>query len=107
MNDRTPAQIDNALDRSEQILAQQSIALDRLTLLVEQIGERTNARLTQHDQELDDQDERTERLEKILLDSETRHQAQEAQLAELRESRVDMKSMLDILLRRSIGETNT
>ncbi len=99
MNDRTPAQIDNALDRSEQILAQQSIALDRLTLLVEQIGERTNARLTQHDHELDDQDERTERLENILL-------AHEGQMTELRESRADMKSMLDILLRRSIGETN-
>ena len=77
MNDRTPAQIDNALDRSEQI------------------GERTNARLTQHDHE---QDERTERLENILL-------AHEGQMAELRESRADMKSMLDILLQRSIGDS--
>ncbi len=105
MNDRTPAQINNALDRSEQILAEQAqrmdnitIALDRLTGLVEQIGTSTNARLTQHDQELDDQDERTERLERLL-------EGQASQLAELRESRADIKVMLDILLRRSIGET--
>ena len=79
MNDRTPAQIDNALDRSEQI------------------GERTKARLTQYDHE---QDERTERLGNILL-------AHEGQMAELRESRADMKSMLDILLQRSIGDSGT
>lgn len=110
MNDRTPEQINNALDRSEQILAEQAqrmdnvtLALGRLTILVEQIGERTSARLTQHDRELDDQDERTERLEKILLDNEARHKLQEAQLAELKESRADIKSMLEILLNRSIG----
>jgi hypothetical protein len=105
MNDRTPEQVNNALDRSEQILAEQAqrmdnvtLALDRLTGLVEQIGERTNARLTQHDRELDDQDERTERLEQ-------NHLEHAARMAKLEDIQADVKVMLEILLRRSIGDT--
>lgn len=104
MNDRTPEQINNALDRSEQILAEQAqrldnvtIALDRLTGLVEQIGERTNARLTQHDRELDDQDERTERLERDHLEHSSR-------MAKLEGIQADIKIMLEILVKRSIGD---
>lgn len=41
MNDRTPAQINNSLDRTEQILSDLTVRLDRLTVLSEQIGERT------------------------------------------------------------------
>lgn len=83
--------------------------LDRITLTIEaltNVEQNTRSRVQQHDHELDDQDERTERLERILLESETRHKAQEAQLAELKESRADIKAMLDILLRRSIGDAN-
>ncbi len=68
--------------------------------VVQQMGERTNARLTQHDQELDDQDERTERLERIIEGHETK-------MDELKEIQVDVKSMLAILLRRSIGDSDT
>jgi DNA repair ATPase RecN len=77
--------------------------LDRITLTLESmmnVEQNTRRRVQQHDLELDDQDERTERLEKILL-------AHEGQMAELKESRADIKSMLDILLRRSIGDTGT
>jgi hypothetical protein len=105
MSDRTPEQVNSALDRSEQILAEQAqrmdnvtLALDRLTGLVEQIGERTNARLTQHDRELDEQDVRTERLEQNHLEHADR-------MAKLEDIQADVKVMLEILLRRSIGET--
>ncbi len=108
MNDRTPEQINNSLDRTEQILSDLTIKLDTIVLAlanIPELEERSRRRHQQHDLESDDHDERIERLEKILLDSETRHQTQEAQLAELKESRADIKSMLDILLHRSIGDS--
>ena len=114
MSDLTLPQVVNRLDRLEQIVASQATLLDTVILAIDktnqtianipELEERNRRRHQQHDLELDDQDERTERLEKILLDSETRHQAQEAQLAELKESRADIKSMLDILLSRSVGD---
>ena len=97
MNDRTPEQIDNALDRSEQILAQQSIALDRLVPLVEEIGINTRRRLQQHDLELDDHDEKVERLERDHLEHSTR-------MAKLEDIQADIKSMLELLVQRSIRE---
>ena len=104
MNDRTPEQIDNALDRSEQILAQQSIALDRLIPIVEEIGVNTREigvntrrRLQQHDLELDDHDERVERLERDHLEHSTR-------MAKLEGIQADIKSMLELLVQRSIRE---
>ncbi len=75
--------------------------LDRITLTLESmmnVEQNTRRRGQQHDLELDDHDERTERLERIL-------EGQEAQLAELKEYRADIKVMLDILLQRSIGDT--
>jgi hypothetical protein len=98
MNDRTPEQINSTLDRTEQILSDLTVRLDRLTVLSEQIGERTNARLTQHDRELDDQDERTERLERDHLEHSSR-------MAKLEDIQTDMKTMLEILVNRSVGET--
>jgi hypothetical protein len=106
MNDRTPEQINNALDRSEQILVEQAqrmdnvtVTLDRIATLVERIGERTEARSYQHDLELDDHDERVERLEQNHLEHATR-------LSKLEDIQADMKVMLEILVRRSVGEAN-
>jgi len=62
--------------------------------VVQQLGNTTNARITQHDRELDDQDERTERLERIL-------ETHEEKMEELKDIQADVKSMLEILLRRS------
>ncbi len=114
MSDNTLVQVSNRLERLEEIVHANATGMQTLqqALLqladtvgqVTQLQERSTRRHQQHDIELDDQDERTERLEKILLESETRHQVQEAQLAELKESRADIKAMLDILLRRSIPE---
>lgn len=75
--------------------------LDRLTAIMESMAnveENTRRRVQQHDHELDDHDERMERLERIL-------EGQDAQLAELKESRADMKAMLEILVSRTIGGT--
>lgn len=75
--------------------------LDRLTGILESmlnVEENTRRRVQQHDHELDDHDERMERLERIL-------EGQDAQLKALQESRVDMKAMLDILVARTIGGT--
>ena len=75
--------------------------LDRLTVILESmlnVEENTRRRVQQHDHELDDHDERMERLERIL-------EGQDAQLRALQESRVDMKAMLDILVARTIGDT--
>ena len=109
MTARTSEQIDNALDRSEQILAQQSIALDRLTTLVEaiglntqEIGINTRRRLQQHD--LDDHDERTEALERLMQSNDERHQEHEKTIGELKEIQTDVKSMLAILMTRLSGE---
>lgn|GEM_PF-2495451 len=60
---------------------------------VERIGERTEARSHQHD--LDDHDERVERLEQNHLEHATR-------LSKLEDIQVDMKVMLEILVRRSV-----
>lgn len=73
--------------------------LDRITLTLESlmnVEQNTRRRVQQHDHELDDQDQRTERLERIL-------EGQEAQLTELKEYRADIKVMLDILMKRSVG----
>ncbi len=111
MNDRTNGQMNNVLDRAEQILAEQSLrmdnvtaALDRLANLAEQIGTSNNRRLQQHDLELDDHNERTERLEKIVLEHDQRHETQEINISELKEIQADVKSMLAILIGRSSGE---
>ena len=112
MTARNPEQIDNALDRSEQILAQQSIALDRLTVLVaeiglntQEIGVNTRRRLQQHDLELDDHDERTEALERLMQSNDARHQEHEKTIGELKEIQTDVKSMLAILMTRFSGES--
>ncbi|MEB3293372.1 MAG: hypothetical protein VKJ24_09435 [Synechococcales bacterium] len=74
-----------------------TLALDRLTTLVEQSTERSNARLNQHDQKLDDQDARTERLERILETHETK-------MEELRATHEDIRTILQMMTRRFSGE---
>ena len=89
---------------SNERMARVEEAIAQTLNVVQQLGNSTNARITQHDHELDDQDQRTERLERILEGQAAQLAAHAEQLAELRESRADIKVMLDILLRRSIGE---
>lgn len=83
---------------SNERMARVEEAIAQTLNVVQQLGNSTNARLTQHDQELDDQDERTERLEQ-------NHLEHAARMAKLEDIQADIKVMLEILLRRSIGET--
>jgi hypothetical protein len=82
---------------SNERMARVEEAIAQTLNVVQQMGERTNARLNQHDQELDDQDERTERLEQNHLEHASR-------MAKLEDIQADIKVMLEILLRRSIPE---
>jgi predicted nucleic acid-binding Zn-ribbon protein len=74
--------------------------LDRITTALDSmlnVQENTRRRVQQHDLELDEQDQRTELLERNHLEHSSR-------MAKLEEIQADMKTMLEILLRRSIGE---
>jgi hypothetical protein len=82
---------------SNERMARVEEAIAQTLNVVQQMGERTNARLNQHDQELDDQDERTERLEQNHLEHASR-------MAKLEDIQADITVMLEILLRRSIPE---
>jgi DNA repair ATPase RecN len=107
MSETTLPQVSNRLERLEEIVHANAIGIQTVqqALLqladtvgqVTQLQERSTRRHQQHDLELDDQDERTERLEKIIEGHETK-------MEELKEIQADVKSMLAILLRRSIPE---
>ncbi len=102
MNDRTPEQINNSLDRTEQILSDLTVRLDTVILAIANIPtleERNRRRHQQHDLESDDHDERIERLERNHLEHDSR-------MTKLEDIQADMKIMLETLLRRSIGDTN-
>jgi exonuclease VII large subunit len=83
---------------SNERMARVEEAIAQTLNVVQQLGNGTNARISQHDQELDDQDERTERLEKNHLEHASR-------MAKLEDIQADIKVMLQILLRRSIGDS--
>lgn len=72
-------------------------AIARTETIVQQIGERTNARLTQYDHKLDDHDLRVEAMEA----AQEKH---DARMAKLEEIQIDVKSMLAMLTRRFSGE---
>ena len=109
MSDANLTQVTNRLDRLEQIVSDQATRLDTVILAIDgtsqaianipELEERSRRRHQQHDLESDDHDERIERLERDHLEHSSR-------MAKLEDIQADMKVMLDILLRRSIGETN-
>ena len=100
MSDTTLSQAVNRLDRMEEITYANTVGIQELQqsiAQVTQLQDRSNRRHQQHDLELDDHDERVERLERDHLEHSTR-------MAKLEEIQADIKSMLELLVRRSIGE---
>ncbi len=86
------------LNESNERMSRVEEAIAQTLDVVQQLGNSTNARISQHDQELDDQDERTERLEKNHLEHASR-------MAKLEDIQADIKVMLQILLQRSVGDS--
>jgi chromosome segregation ATPase len=72
-------------------------AIANATLTVERMGERTAARLQQHDLELDDHDQRIERLERD-------HAEHAARMAKLEDIQNDMRQILQMMTGRLSGE---
>jgi uncharacterized membrane-anchored protein YhcB (DUF1043 family) len=78
-------------------LARIEAALAATTEIVQRMGERTDARLLQHDQELDDQDERIEAIERIIVNHD-------ANMAELKDVQKDIRQILQMMTSRFAGE---
>jgi DNA repair ATPase RecN len=72
-------------------------ALAATTEIVQRMGERTDARLMQHDQELDDQDERIEAIERIIVNHD-------ANMAELKDVQKDIRQILQMMTSRFSGQ---
>jgi DNA repair ATPase RecN len=72
-------------------------ALAATTEIVQRMGERTDARLMQHDQELDDQDERIEAIERIIVNHD-------ASMAELKDVQKDIRQILQMMTSRFSGQ---
>jgi septal ring factor EnvC (AmiA/AmiB activator) len=85
-------------------LARIEAALAATTEIVQRMGERTDARLLQHDNELDDQDQRTERLERDHIEHADRMEKLEALLVEIKEERKDIRAILQMMVGRFAGE---
>jgi hypothetical protein len=78
------------LDRIESALA-------ATAEIVQRLGERTDARLVQHDHELDDHDVRIERLERD-------HSEHADRMAKLEEIQTDIRQILQMMTSRLSGE---
>jgi phosphomevalonate kinase len=72
-------------------------ALAATTEIVQRMGERTDARLMQHDLELDDHDQRVESIERIMLNHD-------AKMAELQDVQKDIRQILQMMTSRFAGE---
>lgn len=79
-------------------------ALAATAEIVQRMGERADARLSQHDLELDDQDLRTERLERDHIEHADRMEKLEALLVEIKEERKDIRAILQMMAARFAGE---
>jgi chromosome segregation ATPase len=100
-------QTNQRLDRLEEVLVSQNQTVDRIIEALAQGAESDKThrrRLNQHDQELDDQDARTERLERILETHETKMEELRNIHADVRETQADIRSILQIMTRRLSGE---
>jgi TolA-binding protein len=104
MTDRTPEQLNSAIDRTLEISAENtrniSVVQQQIGSMagaIEQLALATNRRLQQHDLELDDHDVRTERLERDHIEHSDR-------MAKLEDIQADMRIMLQMLTRRLSGE---
>jgi DNA-directed RNA polymerase sigma subunit (sigma70/sigma32) len=78
-------------------LARIEAALAATTEIVQRMGERTDARLLQHDLELDEQDERIERIERDHLEHADR-------MAKLEDIQTDIRQILQMMTSRFAGE---
>jgi TolA-binding protein len=104
MTDRTPEQLNTAIDRTLEISAENtrniSVVQQQIGSMagaIEQLALTANRRLQQHDLELDDHDVRTERLERDHIEHSDR-------MAKLEDIQADMRIMLQMLTRRLSGE---
>jgi TolA-binding protein len=104
MTDRTPEQLNSAIDRTLEISAENtrniSVVQQQIGSMagaIEQLALATNRRLQQHDLELDDHDVRTERLERDHIEHSDR-------MAKLEDIQADIRIMLQMLTRRLSGE---
>jgi archaellum component FlaC len=73
------------------------IALAAMTETLQRTAELHDARLRQHDLELDDHDERVEALERIIANHDTN-------MTELKEVQKDIRQILQMMTRRFAGE---
>jgi hypothetical protein len=78
-------------------LARIETALAATTEIVQRLGERTAARLQQHDLELDDHDERIERIERDHIEHSDR-------MAKLEDIQTDIRQILQMMTSRLSGE---
>jgi hypothetical protein len=72
-------------------------ALAATTEIVQRMGERTDARLMQHDLELDDHDQRVEAIERIMLNHD-------AKMAKLQDVQKDIRQILQMMTSQLSGE---
>jgi chromosome segregation ATPase len=100
MTDRTPEQANSALDRTETILADLTIRLDRLEITVEtfartvtEIVESSNRRLLSLETSREEHEETVDRLDAIVA-------GHDARMQQLEENGQDLKSILQLLTRR-------
>ena len=118
MSDRNIEQINHNLDQVLAISAENTrnianlqTSVDHLQTTVatiagtvEQLSTSANRRLQQHDRELDDQDERTERLEHDRINHADRMDKLEALLVEIKEERKDVLTILQMMTQRFVSE---
>jgi DNA repair ATPase RecN len=78
------------LDRIESALA-------ATAEIVQRMGERTDARLAQHDLELDDHDQRVEAIERLMIQHDQK-------MTELQEVQKDIRQILQMMTSRFSGE---
>ena len=72
-------------------------ALAATTEIVQRMGERADARLMQHDLELDDHDERIEAIERMIVNHD-------ANMAELKDVQKDIRQILQMMTSRFSGQ---
>jgi wobble nucleotide-excising tRNase len=107
MSDRTPEQINHNLDQVLAIAFENTRGIAELrqgfaevTATVAALNTYIQNRTQQHDLELDDHDERVERLEQILLNHD-------ANMAEIKDVQKDIRQILQIMAARFAGEPPT
>jgi TolA-binding protein len=111
MTDRTPEQLNSAIDRTLEISAENtrniSVIQQQIGSMagaIEQLALATDRRLQQHDLELDDHDVRVERLERDHVEHGDRMDKLDALLTVMQADRQTTLQILQMMTARFAGE---